>query len=240
LKGSAYKAKDFIVGEAREKFQHDLTEALSATLRERKIIIHNALIRHVEVPMQILDPIQQASIAIEQDLTNKEMQNTAKKQAFLNTELGLIEQRRQQVAQETEKLKATIKADQEKQVAEIKATTTKKAAEIEKQIADIRSDITRKKGQAEAKVIEMVEGEKANGQLLKVKAFGDSNAYAMWELARSLPEDINITILHAGEGTLWTDLEKTRFSELGGASLLQKQARPSEEPPQKRTVKTVK
>jgi len=78
LKGSAYGARDFIVGEGREKFQDDMTEALARTLGEKKILIHNALIRHVNVPSQILDPIQQASVAVEQDLTNKEKQNTAK------------------------------------------------------------------------------------------------------------------------------------------------------------------
>lgn len=98
LKGSAYRAKDFIVGEGREKFQNDLTEALAKAIEEKHIIVHDALIRHVNVSDQILDPIQQASIAIEQDLTNKEKQNTARKQAELNTELGLVEQRRQQVA----------------------------------------------------------------------------------------------------------------------------------------------
>jgi hypothetical protein len=118
LKGSAYRAKDFIVGEGREKFQNDLTDALARTLAEKHIIIHNALIRHVNVPMQILDPIQQASIAVEQNLTNKEKQNTARKQAELNTDLGLIEQRREQVAQETEPRPRS--ADQEKQVATIR------------------------------------------------------------------------------------------------------------------------
>jgi len=110
-KGSEYRAKDFIVGEGREIFQTELTRALAATLKTKNIIIHNALIRHVGVPMQILDPIQQASIAIEQDLTNKEKQNTARKQAELNTEQTLIEQRRQQVAQETSKIKAEIGAE---------------------------------------------------------------------------------------------------------------------------------
>lgn len=85
LKGSAYRAKDFIVGEGREKFQNDLTDTLAKILAERRIIIHSALIRHVNVPLQILDPLQQASVAVEQDLTNKEKQNTARKQAELNT-----------------------------------------------------------------------------------------------------------------------------------------------------------
>ncbi|MDS4032223.1 MAG: SPFH domain-containing protein, partial [Candidatus Contendobacter sp.] len=64
LKGSAYRAKDFIVGEGREKFQNDLTDALGRTIEEKRIVVHDALIRHVNVPMQILDPIQQASIAV--------------------------------------------------------------------------------------------------------------------------------------------------------------------------------
>jgi len=220
LKGSAYRAKDFIVGEGREKFQNDLTESLANTLKEKQIIVHNALIRHVGVPMQILDPIQQASIAAEQDLTNKEMQNTARKQADLNTELGLIEQRREQVMQETERLKAEIKADQEKQMAEIRATALKQVAEIDKDTASSRAEKTRKLGEADAKIIEMVEGEKANGQLLKAKAFGDPAAFSLWEFASHLRADLKINILHAGQGTLWTDLEKARLGDLGGAAVL--------------------
>jgi len=144
LKGSAYRAKDFIVGEGREKFQNDLTDTLAKILAERRIIIHNALIRHVNVPLQILDPLQQASVAAEQDLTNKEKQNTARKQAELNTEQGLIEQCRQQAAQETEKLRAEIHADQERRVATIQAETVKQVAEIDKQTAFIRADEVRK------------------------------------------------------------------------------------------------
>ena len=161
LKGSAYRAKDFIVGEGREKFQSDLTDALARTLAEKRIIIHNALIRHVEVPAQILDPIQQASIAVEQNLTNKEKQNMARKQAELNTELGLIEQRREQVAQETEKLKAEIKADQEKQMAQIQAEAQKQVAEIEKQTALIRADKVSTLGEAQARTVTLVDGERA-------------------------------------------------------------------------------
>ncbi len=222
LKGSAYGARDFIVGEGREKFQADLTETLSKTLAERRILVHSSLIRHVNVPQQILDPIQEASLAIEQDLTNKEKQNTAKKQAELNTELSLIDQRREQVRQETEKLKAEIKADEEKTVAEIRAETLKRVAEINKETALIQAQKTARLGQAEAEVVRMVEGEKARGFHLKAEAFGDPTAYTLWAFAHNLSPTLTVNIIHAGEGTLWTDLEKARLGDLGGAGFLQK------------------
>ncbi len=222
-KGSEYRAKDFIVGEGREKFQNDMTEALSKTMAEKKIIIHNALIRHVDVPMQILDPIQKASIATEQNLTNMERQNTAKKQAELNTEMSLIEQRRAQVAQETQKIKAEIQADQEKQVAEIQAGTVKQIALIDKDTAEVRASMTRTLGQAAADSMKLVESERARGSQMKTTAFGDPAAFSLWELAGSQRPDLRINILHAGQGTLWTDLQKATLGELGGASLMNKQ-----------------
>ena len=221
IKGSGYRAKDFIVGEGREKFQSDLTEALAKTLLEKKIVIHNALIRHVNVPLQILEPIQQAAVAVEQDLTNKEKQNTAKMQADLNTQLGLIAQRSEQVAQETTKLKAEIKADQEKQMAEIKATAIKQVALIALETAKVDADTTRKLGEAKASVTRLVEGEKSKGFELKALAYGDPAAYSLSQLAESLNPEIKINILHAGPGTLWTDLDKARLSDLGGAAAVQ-------------------
>lgn len=211
LKGSAYGARDFIVGEGREKFQNDMTETLAKTLAEKKIIINNALIRHVNVPMQILSPIQQASTAQEQNLTNQEKQNTAKKQAQLNTETSLIDQRRQQVTQETEKLKAGILAEQSKQVAEIGGETLRRVAEIDKETAAVQAEKITILGKAEADVIRLVQGERAKGDQLKIKAFGDPVAYNLYILAQSLNEDLKVNILHSGAGTLWTDLQKNGF-----------------------------
>lgn len=222
LKGSAYGARDFIVGEGREKFQNDLTTTLAQALEDKHMIIHNALIRHVNVPMQILDPIQQASMAQEQNLTNRERQNTARKQAQLNTELSLIEQRREQVQQETEKLKAEIKALQEKTVAEIKADTIRQIADIEKESAAVRAERITTLGKARADVVQMVDGEKARGFELKVAAFGDPVAYNYWTFAEKLNPEVKVNIIHTGEGTLWTDLEKATMGELGGAKILQK------------------
>lgn len=222
LKGSAYGARDFIVGEGREKFQTELTEALARTLADRRIVIHNALIRHVNVPMQILEPIQQASIAQEQDLTNREKQNTAKRLADLNTELSLIDQRREQVAQETEKIKAEIRAEREKRVAEIQGETLKRVSEVEKETAAVRAEQVTKLGKASADVTRLVEGEKARGFQLKVKAFGDPMAYNLWTFAQDLNPNVAVNILHAGQGTLWTDLEDASLGDLGGAKVIKK------------------
>ncbi len=219
-KGSEYRAKDFIVGEGREKFQNDLTAALASVFAEKNLIVHNALIRHVEVPQQILDPIQQTSIAVEQDLTNKERQNTARKQAELNTETSLIEQRRRQVEQETRKLVAEVKADQEKTVAEIEAETIRKVSEIGTETAHITAETTRTLGIADADALKMVEGAKADGFRLKTAAFKDPDAYIYWEMSRNLSPDLKVRILHAGKGTLWTDLEKATMGDLGGATTI--------------------
>lgn len=220
-KGSEYRAKDFIVGEGREKFQTDLTVSLEQTLGSKGIKVYNALIRHVEVPDQIREPIQQASIAVEQDLTNKERQNTARKQAELNTELSLIKQRGEQVMQETEKIKAEIAADLQKQVAEIQAETLKRTAEIQKQTAAIAANTVRVLGEARASALQKVEGEKASGLQLKTAVFNNPEAYARWRFAETLNPELRLNIIHAGEGTLWTDLQKTGFAELGGAGQLQ-------------------
>ena len=221
-KGSEYGAKDFVVGEGREKFQRDVTASLQQTLGEKDIVVHNALIRHVDVPMQILDPIQQAAVAIERDLTNKQKQTTAKKQAELNTELSLVQQRSEQVAQETTKLKAEIKADEEKQVAQIHAETLRRTAEIERDTSGIRAEVVRTLAVADAEAVKKVEGEKANGQQLKAAAFREPTAYALFEFARNLSPELRVRVIHAGDGTLWTDLEKARLGDLGGAEIIRK------------------
>lgn len=214
-KGSEYGARDFVAGDARSVFQSELTSALKETLESKNILIHNALIRHVSVPMQILEPIQQVGLAIEQDLTNQERQNTAKKLAELNTEQTLIEQRKQEVAEETRKLRAEIGADQELQVATIHADTQKQVAEIRKETAAMDANRVRLLGTAKADAYQRVEGARADGLGLKARAMGDPEAYTLWEFATALPRNLKLTILHAGDGTLWTDLKTA--ADLGGA-----------------------
>lgn len=221
LKGSAYGARDFIVGDGREKFQDELVSKLKETLGAKGIGIRSALIRHVIVPDDIRTPIQDASIAIETNLTNIEKQETAKKLAELNTELSLISQRREQVQQETQKIKAEIKAAELKEVAEIEAATVKLASEIDNKTAQIQAEKVRKIGKAESDVIQMTGLAEANGFKLKVSALGDPSAYSLYEFSRNLPDDMNLIIAHTGQGTLWTDLNKSLSGNLSSLKLLE-------------------
>ena len=207
MKGSGYKAREFIDGEGRQKFQREMTDELVRVLGEKGIIVKNAIVRHVEVPADILAPIQATSIAKEQDLTNKTQQETAKKQAELNTELAKVDQLRREVEQETQKLVATIAAETAKSVAAIGAEAKLKVAEINLERAKIQAMITETRGQAEVDARFAVDNETALGVQRRARVFRDSSTLADLKFAESVNPEVSIKILHSGPGTLWTDMK---------------------------------
>ncbi len=85
----------------------------------------------------------------------------------------------------------------------------------------MRAEKVTKLGKAEADALRAVEGEKANGYQLRIKAFGDAAAYNAYTFATNLNADVKVNIVHAGPGTLWTDLEKAKLSDIGGASAIE-------------------
>ena len=207
MKGSDYKAREFIDGEGRQKFQEEMTAELVRVLGEKHILVRNAIVRHVEVPEEILAPIQSAAVAKEQDLTNKTQQDTEKRRADLNTELATVDQVKREVEQETVKLVATVAAETKKDVAEIDAETKLKTAEIDLECAKIQAKIVETRGQAEVKARFVVENEEALGIKRRASAFKDPSLWADLTFADALSPDVKIRVIHAGEGTLWTDLK---------------------------------
>lgn len=212
LKGSSYRAQDFIMGDGREKFQMDLRNELMKTLESKHIVVHNAIIRNVEIPRDILMPIQAVSLAQEQNLTNVAMQNTAKKLAELNTETELIEQRRREVEQETKKLVAAINAEKNRDVADIDAATRLKVAEIQLKKSAILAKISQLQGETDAKIKFLLENEKAQGELMKARAIGNGALLANMIMVNALNPKVSTRIIHAGEGTLWTDLKNAAIT----------------------------
>ena len=207
MKGSDYKARDFIDGGGREKFQQEMTDELVRILGEKHILVRNAIVRHVEVPPDILAPIQQASVAKEQDKTNQTERDTAKKQAELNTQQAMVEQYQKEIEQETEKITATTAAEMKKEVAVIEAQTKVDVAELDLERATIEAQIIQTRGEAEVKAKYMVENEKALGEQRRAKVFKNPATLADLVFAENVSPKIEIKVLHAGEGTLWTDMK---------------------------------
>jgi len=212
LKGSSYKAQDFIMGDGREKFQNDLREELEKTLAGKLIVVHNAIIRNVEIPTDILTPIQSVSLAREQNLTNMAEQETAKKLAELNTETELIEQRRQEVLQETQKLVALIQADTKKQIAALEADTKLQVAQWKLKQSEIVAQTNQLLGETEAQAKFLVEHEKAKGEFLKSQVLRDPRLISSLHMVEALPQNVETKVIYAGEGTLWTDLNNRTFA----------------------------
>ena len=207
LKGSSYKAQDFIMGEGRETFQKTLRDDLVRLLKEKNIIIHNAIIRNVAIPRNILQPIQESSLAKEQNLTNFALQATAKIEAELNTQIAMIDQKRREVEQETKKLVAEIRANQEQSVRLIQAQTDLQVAQIQLKRSEIEAKRQQLTGETEVKADFIRRNETARGIRMKSEALGKSGILADMKLVESLNPDLKLQVIYAGEGTLWTDLK---------------------------------
>ncbi|MBQ6599099.1 MAG: hypothetical protein IJH79_16230, partial [Lentisphaeria bacterium] len=207
LKGSSYKAQDFIMGEGRETFQKNLRDDLVRLLKEKNIILHNAIIRNVAIPRNILQPIQESSLAKEQNLTNFALQATAKIEAELNTQIAMIDQKRREVEQETRKLVAEIQANQEQSVRLIQAQTELDVSKIQLKRSEIEARRRQLTGETEVKADFIRRNETARGIRMKAEALGKSGILADMKLVESLNPQLKLQVIYAGEGTLWTDLK---------------------------------
>ena len=207
LKGSSYRAQDFIMGEGRETFQRDLKQELERSLAAKRIIVHNAIIRNVEIPMNILKPIRAVSIAREQNLTNQSLQETAKKLAELNIETELIEQKRREVTQETQKIVAAIAAERDRNVAEIRASAELEAAKIQLKRSEILAKTEELLGSTKVKAAFLVDNERALGEAMRAQALGGGKVLADLKAVEALNPRTQTRVIYAGPGTLWTDLK---------------------------------
>ncbi len=207
MKGSSYKAQDFIVGEGREIFQNNLRSELEQVLREKSIVVHNAIIRNVTIPANILKPIQEASLAVEQNLTNYSLQETAKIEAELNLHTAMIEQKRREIEQETRKITAEIAAQQKQSVRLIAAEAELEVAQLQLKRSELDAARTKLKGETDVTVDFMRNNERALGVEMKAKALGASGVMADLMLVEKLNSNVKLQVIYAGDGTLWTDLK---------------------------------
>lgn len=206
--GSEYSAVKLLVGAEREKFQEDTLLEFQSVLSEKEISLQYGSVRHIYIPQQVRQPIQMAFISDELKLTREQEQETAREEANLREAEKLVGLESTKVESETLKLVAHRLAEGQKTVGETNAETRKLTAAIEKQSAELESEAKLALGQAESEGKKLIEEAKANKFKLAVDAFGSASAYNNFTFATNLPDDIQLNLFYAGQGTMWTDLQQ--------------------------------
>ncbi len=205
--GSKLGAVELLVGETREEFQDETTNQFEQKLKETGVVLQYGLVRHIYIPQEVRLPIQKKYLADELKLTRDQEQLTAKTEANLREAEKLVELESERIKVETEKLVAEKKADGDKTAAETGAETIKLVAAIARQTAELDREATVTLGEADAGAQKLMEQAKANRFQLAVGAFGSGDAFNQWVFASGLPDDIQLQLFYAGEGTFWTDLK---------------------------------
>lgn len=209
--GSKYSAVQLLVGEDREKFQQVNRDEFELTLKDKNIKLLYGLVRHIYIPKEVRLPIQSAFVADELKLTREQEQKTARAEALLRQAEKNVALETEKVSVDTERQYKTNVAEGDRQAAKTDAITGRMIAAIRKETAELRAKAVTILGEAENKGKELIEEAKADKFRLAVEAFGTADAYNDWIFASGLPDNVDLKLLYAGEGTLWTDMKSSDF-----------------------------
>jgi regulator of protease activity HflC (stomatin/prohibitin superfamily) len=213
--GSTLKAVELLEGESRAKFQEDTRLAFESVLKDKDVTLQVGLVRHIYIPQEVRVPIQDSYISKELKLTREQEQLTTKTEADLGEAEEKVKLESERVVVETEKMVAQAVAEGAKTAEETKAEATKLVAVIDKETALLEAQATVLLGEANSGAKKLLEEAKAQKFKLAVEAFGSGKSYNEWVFATNLPDDIQLNLLYAGEGTFWTDLKSFTDAMLG-------------------------
>lgn len=226
--GSLYEARDFIRGDRREEFQKVLTDSLREVCNQKNIELLLALISSIDVYSRegqtggegvtdLKTEIQNSYIAIERQITNTKLQETAKKLALLEEARKKVDVARETIQAETRKKVATLMAEGQRKAAETEARGRLEVAKIEQQVAMLEAEKTQVLGKARTDVERLKRQAEADGRKMMVAALGSGTAYNLYTFAKNF-EPTDIKLFFAGPGTFWTDLK--RIEEVGAAEII--------------------
>lgn len=205
--GSKIGAVDLLVGESRQEFQSDVSVEFGKVLEDKGLTLLYGLVRHIYIPREVRVPIQQSFIADELTLTREQEQLTARTEASLREAEQKVELESERVKVETDLKVAQALAEGRKTAEETAAKTLQLVAKIDRETADLEAQAQVLLGQAEANAKKMSEEAKSEKFALAVEAFGTGQAFNLWTFASGLPDDIDLKLIYAGDGTFWTDLK---------------------------------
>jgi regulator of protease activity HflC (stomatin/prohibitin superfamily) len=180
LVGSQYTARDFITGDTKLKFQLQFEKLLREECAKQGIEIRQALVRDIEPPQAIKDPINDREIAKEQIKQYEQQILVAQSQAEFTTQEQMADQNKAIGDANRQVVTIIKKAEQARDVAVTKANQELAVAKLRLEAAQKEADALTARGQAEAAVILLKKEAEAKPLAQQVAAFGDGNGYAQF------------------------------------------------------------
>jgi regulator of protease activity HflC (stomatin/prohibitin superfamily) len=199
LVGSQYNARDFISGDTKLKFQAEFEQKLRDACAKEGIIVKQALVRDIEPPVAIKQPINEREIAKEQILQYDQQIKVARSMALLTTQEETAVQNGKIGEKNKEVVTITKKAEQERDVALTKAQQDLAVAKLKLEAAQKQADAQVARGKAEADVILLKKQAEAEPLRQQITAFGDGETYARYFFYQQVAPSIK-SILTNTEG----------------------------------------
>lgn len=180
IEGSKLLAREFISGETRSAFQDRVFAGLRKACAAQGVEIRSALIRRIEPPQEIADPISDRQIAEQQIRQYEEEIKVARAEA------SLVEQEERQKQNQAlgqanrEVVTLVTDAEQRKAVALTEANKRLEVAKLELEAARETAAALLLRGQAEAEIIRRKFEAQAAPLRDAVAAFGGGDPYAQY------------------------------------------------------------
>jgi regulator of protease activity HflC (stomatin/prohibitin superfamily) len=199
IEGSKLEAREFISGESRKAFQDRVFEGLLQQCSAQGIEIRATLIRRIEPPDEIANPISDRQVAEQQIAQYQNEIKLAESQARL-VEQEEMQQQNQEIGEaDREVVTMTIQAEQSKAVALTEANKQFEVAKLDLEAARETAAALVSRGEAAAEVILLDYEAEANPLRDAINAFGGGEAYAQYFFYQKLGPALK-SVLASTEG----------------------------------------
>lgn len=194
IEGSKNPAKNYIMGDTRQKFQDNLQNHLQKQCGEWGVAVKSVLIRNITPPDEIASIIRDREVAVQTAKKYEQQIEQAKSMAELTKQEMLAQQNKEKVEADTVRIRAVIAAQQGQAVRVTAANQELGVARLENEAADFQAQSILLKANAERTVIQMNNEAHAAVLTSSVQAFGNGMNMARYAFYQKLGPRIS-TIL---------------------------------------------
>jgi len=186
IEGSKNPAKNYIMGDTRQRFQDNLEGHLQQLCKPWGVAIKSVLIRNITPPDQIASIIRDREVAVQNAKKFEQQIEQARSQAELTRQEMLALQNKEKVEADTARIRAVIRAKQDQAVRLTAANRELEVVKLERDAATAQAQAIVLQSEAEKEVIRMRNEAEAGVIAGKVQAFETGMNLARYRLYERL------------------------------------------------------